>query len=79
MNEIKIGDKVRVKDRPDWPSSPGYRLANAEGVVTKSWQEMDHEAFREYVEVRLNKAQAGVNIKPSYNFRREDLELISRG
>jgi hypothetical protein len=31
MNELKVGDKVRVKDRPGWPG--GYKIANWEGTI----------------------------------------------
>ncbi len=33
MTQIIVGDTVRIKDRPEWPSPPGYRLANLEGKV----------------------------------------------
>jgi hypothetical protein len=33
MSVIKTGDMVRIKDRSDWPSPPGYQLANSEGNV----------------------------------------------
>jgi hypothetical protein len=63
MAEIKVGDRVRIKDRPDWPKPPGYRLANAEGVVTK-WVEYDEvmEEFQEYVYVRLEKAEGEAKV-----------------
>ena len=33
MSKIIVGDLVRINDRPEWPSPPGYRLANLEGKV----------------------------------------------
>jgi hypothetical protein len=39
MADIKVGDRVRVKDRSDWPSPPGYRLANLEGRVNQIREE----------------------------------------
>ena len=33
MSKIIVGDMVRIKDRSEWPSPPGYRLANLEGKV----------------------------------------------
>ena len=33
MSNIVAGDMVRIKDRSDWPSPPGYSLANLEGSV----------------------------------------------
>lgn len=80
MTEIKVGDRVRVKDRPDWPSPPGYRLANSEGTVIQIWEENapEHaEIFNEYVEVKLEKTESSeMDISHSYNFRREALEKI---
>ena len=35
MVKIKVGDKVKVKDRKDWVAPPGYRLADSEGTVVK--------------------------------------------
>lgn len=31
MSELKVGDRVRVKDRPGWPG--GYKIANWEGMI----------------------------------------------
>lgn len=40
MTKIIAGDMVRIKERPEWPSPPGYRLANLEGkVISISEQE----------------------------------------
>lgn len=36
MAKFNIGDKVRIKDREDWPKQPGYAFANAEGIVAHS-------------------------------------------
>ena len=33
MSELKVGDKVKVKDRPGWPG--GYKIANWEGVIVE--------------------------------------------
>ena len=33
MSEIKAGDRVRIKKRPDWPMPTGYKLANIEGTI----------------------------------------------
>lgn len=58
MAKIKVGDKVRIKPRKDWPSPPGYRFAGAEGTVVK-WVEWDEPMadFPEFVYVRLEKAK----------------------
>ena len=46
MAEIKVGDIVIVKDRPDWPSPPGYRMANTEGEVYQVKEETRFVMFR---------------------------------
>ena len=58
MTEIKVGDKVRIKKRENWPSPPGYRLDNAEGEVVK-WVEHDEsgEDFQDFVFVKLAKIE----------------------
>ena len=33
MSDFKVGDRVKVSDRPDWPG--GYPLANWEGEVVE--------------------------------------------
>lgn len=63
MAEIKMGDKVRIKGRADWPSPPGYIFANAEGTVTR-WVEYDEvmEDYQEYIYVRLEKAEGDAKV-----------------
>jgi hypothetical protein len=33
MSELKIGDRVKAKDRPGWPG--GYQIANWEGEIVE--------------------------------------------
>lgn len=33
MSELKVGDRVKVKDRPGWPG--GYQIANWEGAIVE--------------------------------------------
>jgi hypothetical protein len=79
MAEIKVGDRVRIKDRADWPSPPGYRFAYAEGTVIK-WIEYDEimEDYKDYAYVRLEKAagNAEVYIGNEMLFLVENLEKI---
>ena len=79
MAEIKAGDRVRIKDRKDWPSPPGYRLANAEGTVIRwiEWRE-PMEKFQEYIYVRLEKTapEAAECAGLTWFFREENLEKI---
>ena len=50
MAEVKLGDRVRIKDRANRPSPPGYIFANAGGTVTK-WIEYEEviEDYQEYI------------------------------
>ena len=77
--KIKVGDRVRIKGRTDWPSSPGYRLAGAEGTVVK-WVDYDEvmEEFQNYIYVKLDKAkgEGKVYIGNTFFFREENLEKI---
>ena len=79
MAEIKVGDRVRVQNRTDWPTPPGYILANSEGTVTK-WIESDviMEEFKDFAYVQLEKAEgdAQVYIGRTMFFPVEQLEKI---
>ena len=33
MSELKVGDRVKVRDRPGWPG--GYKIANWEGEIVE--------------------------------------------
>jgi len=77
MDNMKLGERVRIKDRPDWPTPPGYRLANSEGITVKicEWEEVLAE-FPEYAKVKIEKTQANVGIGTTMLFRLENLEKI---
>ena len=79
MAAFKVGDRVRVKGRADWPSPPGFVLTNAEGTVVK-WVDYDEtmEEFQDYFHVKLEKAngQGQVYIGNTFVFRVENLEKI---
>jgi len=79
ISSFNIGDSVRIKDRSDWPSPPGYVLANAEGKVTR-WTEYDEvmNGFSQYVCVQIEKAQAKgeIYIGNKFFFRIKMLEKI---
>ena len=78
MAEIKTGDKVRVKNRTDWPTPPGYVLANAEGTVIKWVEDELMEDFKDYAFVQLEKAEgnAQVYIGRAMFFPVESLEKV---
>ena len=79
MAEFKAGDKVRIKDRKDWPSPPGYLFANAEGTVVNwiDWEE-PLEEFQDYAYVSIEKAGTGAEefIGKCEFFRVTSLEKI---
>ena len=79
MAEIKAGDRVKIKERKDWPSPPGYRLANAEGTVVK-WAEWEEpmEDFQNHICVHIEKAEGDgkIFIGKDVFFRFENLEKI---
>lgn len=79
MMAINTGDRVRVKDRADWPSPPGYRLANAEGTVVKYLVDEEVlEKFQNYIFVKLEKVEGegSVYIGNKMYFKLENLEKI---
>ncbi len=71
MAEIKEGDRVRVKDRPEWAKPPGYKLANSEGVVVSL---REPEGF--FVVVRLDKTEADIYLGTNLAFRTDAIEKI---
>ena len=80
MAEFKVGDKVRIKDKKDWVSPPGYIFANAEGTVVK-WTDMDEQwqGYEEFIYVQIEKAGEAAKVYITSNpkfFREEDLEKI---
>lgn len=77
MTTIKLGDRVRIKDRSDWPFHPEYRLTDMEGIVTKLWESMDvMEEFQEYITIRIEKTTTDFAVGTSLVFRMENLEKI---
>jgi hypothetical protein len=56
MAKFRTGDSVRIKDRPDWPTPPGYRFAGAEGTVIESdFDELMEEFLPHMVFIKLKK------------------------
>jgi len=68
MSNIKVGEKIRIKDRLDWPSPPGYQLANSEGDVISIIEE---EGF---VTIRLVKTSTAIPKDTCLTFRLENVE-----
>ena len=77
MADLKVGDRVRVKDQKDWPSPPGYRFAGSEGTVGK-WVEWEEplKDFQDYVYVKIDKSTASEYIGASLFFEAANLEKI---
>jgi hypothetical protein len=78
--ELKPGERVRVKNRPDWPSPPGFRLVNSEGIVVRIWEKDIPDGpkeFEEYIEIKLEKADVDINLAHTYTFRLENLKKIT--
>ncbi len=73
MSTINIGDMVKIKDRKDWPSSPGYQLANSEGEVILMKEE---EGF---VTIRMVKTSTSIPKDTNLTLRLENVEKIKQG
>ena len=71
MIDIKEGDRVRIKDRPDWPLPAGYQPANVEGKV---FEVIDEPAG--YVTVLLDQNVTGIDTGIPLAFRIEAVEKI---
>lgn len=71
MADIKPGDRVRIKDRPDWPLPSGYKLANEEGCVVEIVEEP-----KGYATVLLDNEVTGIDKQIPLAFRLEALEKI---
>jgi len=71
MADIKPGDRVRIKDRPDWPLPSGYKLTNEEGRVVEIVEEPQG-----YATVLLDNEVTGIDTQVPLGFRLESLEKI---
>jgi acyl dehydratase len=65
---FQVGDRVRVKDRPEWPGQ--YRLTGSEGSIS----ELQEPAG--YVMVRIEKTEAGVKPGTTLIFRADAVEKV---
>jgi hypothetical protein len=68
---IKVGDRVKIFDRPDWPVPTGYKLANLEGRIAEIVENPEG-----YVTVLLDKDAAGIDTRIPLAFRAEAVEKI---
>jgi hypothetical protein len=68
---IKVGDRVKISDRPDWPIPAGYKLANFEGRIAEIVEDPEG-----YVTVLLDKDATGIDTRIPLAFRLEAVEKI---
>lgn len=68
IEKLQVGDRVRIKDRPEWPGR--YKLAGSEGSIT----ELQEPAG--YVIVHVEKTEADVNLGTTLTFRSDMIERI---
>jgi hypothetical protein len=68
---IKVGDRVKIFDRPDWPVPTGYKLANLEGRIAEIVENPEG-----YVTVLLDKDATGIDTRIPLAFRAEAVEKI---
>jgi hypothetical protein len=87
MAKIKIGDKVRIKERSGSPSHETCCLVNSEGIVIKpkwfqgqdeytQWEEGILDDFQDYIFVHIENAADKEYIGDTFVFHAEDLESI---
>jgi hypothetical protein len=66
ITELKVGDRVRIKDRPEWPRQ--YKLVGSEGSII----ELQEPAG--YVIIHVEKTRAGVNPGTTLTLRSDAVE-----
>jgi hypothetical protein len=71
--DYKAGDRVRVKERPDWWLPTKYKPAGMEGIVA----EVHNDAAGQYIAVLFDKDIAGMDKRIPLAFRIECVEKIS--
>jgi|WetSurMetagenome_2_1015567.scaffolds.fasta_scaffold865534_1 hypothetical protein len=76
MEKFKVGDKVRIKARPDWPLASGYKLTGQTGKIFQIMTEP--EGSEGYCYVSLDKDATGIDARLPIGFRLTSLEKISK-
>jgi hypothetical protein len=71
MSNIRAGDRVKIKDRPDWSMPGGYKLANLEGEVYEVVEDAE-----EYITVLLDNDITGIDPRIPLPFRMEAVEKV---
>lgn len=70
-SDIKVGDRIRVKDRQDWPMPGGYKLANQTGTVYDTFNDPE-----DCVLVQLDEDVTGIDAKVPLGFSVDSIEKI---
>ncbi len=70
MATVKVGDKVRVGARADWPKDPGFPLEGTEGIVVQAG------APEGFVEIYVEKTNAPINTQTRITLRETDVSCI---
>jgi hypothetical protein len=71
LENLKIGDRVKIKDRAGWYLPSGYKPANAEGRVFEVIEE-----FPGYVTILLDKDVTGIDRSIPLPFSVDYIEKI---
>jgi hypothetical protein len=71
MTDFKEGDKIRIKDKSDWPLPTAYKLANVQGKVVEIIKEPEG-----YIKVLLDQNPTGIDPSVPLAFRVEAVEKI---
>lgn len=69
METINLGDKVKIKDRSDWPANPKYRFAGAQGQIVRLYDES-------FAEIRMLMHVDGVRDGSCLSFTLDSLEKV---
>lgn len=73
MSNIKAGDRIRIKERPDWLMPVGYKLAKVEGTVSEVLEDP-----KGYIRVLLDKDSntTGMDTSMPLPFKVEAVEKV---
>jgi hypothetical protein len=76
--KIKVGDRVKIKDRPEWPSPPGFKLAGSEGRVIQigDSEEFINGLVEGFLTVQLDKPTAYFEIGTQLTLQVEAVEKL---
>jgi len=73
MANLKVGDRVKIKDRQDWYLPSGYQPSNATGKVFEILDEPEG-----YVKILLDEDVTGIDKRVPLAFRLEAVKRINK-